>query len=69
MQRGSRDRNELAQVGCAMAGAVQQLPGDQLASGVIASVRQNATYLLKRDFHVRRRPVIHLDHERPSSMN
>jgi hypothetical protein len=63
------DGDKIAEGGAAVSRFVKQLLGNPLARIVIAAMGQSAAHLLKRDFHIRRCPFIHISHERTPITN
>jgi hypothetical protein len=64
-ERGSRNRHEIAQRSNTTSRTMQQLLGNALSNFVVTSMRQDPTYLLERDVHVRCYPFVQLFHRPP----
>ena len=58
----ARGVHELTQRGSAAPGALNQLPGDELAALMIAAIGQLRAYLFKHDVHIRLRAFAEFDH-------
>jgi hypothetical protein len=65
VERGSRNRHEIAQRGNSVSRTMQQLLGNVLSHFVVTSMRQDPTHLLERNVHVRGRPFVQLFHMPP----
>lgn len=64
MERTACDCDKVAQGGAALPRNMKQILGNSLAGLVVAAMRQGSANLLKRNFHIRRGPFIHIFHER-----